>query len=173
MAHSQLEHGHDLLPLEHFRTRLYHRFVQPVLRASEKENTLIRNGRDGGYYALYSLSLRAPQVILRVGILESQEIARTAIESCQENFLRLAAHPSHQTSRESADAELGKFAGAVRGEDYLHSFAGLTEDLNEVVALLIAISLGDLSFDAGKKLLGDNARRYLPIVEKALQGIAA
>jgi hypothetical protein len=66
---------------------------------------------------------------------------------------RLARHPKHMLSSESRDPEKNQWGGAVRGDVYLRGFSGLTEQLDEIAMLGLALTHEDLTWDEVERLL--------------------
>lgn len=114
---------------------------------------LMSAGKLGGYLCLTGQD-GIPLLVVGIGEPQVGNLPRY-IEFCQEKAARLALYPSDVLSLESREPDQNRFGGAVRGEDYIASFSGFPERLDEVVAAL-ALSTMDISFGEAMERLGDN-----------------
>ncbi len=121
-------------------------------RSSVREE-LVCAGRLGGYLCTARQD-GIPLLVVSIGEPHVDKLPRY-IEFCQEKARRLAEYPGDVLSLESRNPDLNRFGGAVRGEDYIASFSGFPERLDEVVAALV-LSTGDISFGEAIERLGDN-----------------
>jgi hypothetical protein len=172
MSDSQLEHDHELTLFVTLTARLNF-FLASVLQRSGRYEELVEKGKDAGYYARYDRSSGVMSTVIKLGSplsVASQESMARRFEFACEKVTRLAAYPVHYTSRESRDPDSDKYGGAVRGDNDLHSFSGLPEDLDEVLSTLFAVFFGDMTLERARRLLGEEVyKNYIPIVGHALE----
>lgn len=130
------------------------RIITNLLRpGSPVREELVSAGKRGGYLCIARLD-GIPLLVVRVGEPDEAKLARY-IEFCQEKAARLAQNPDHVLSRASRDPDQNRFGGAVRGKDYIASFSGFPEDLDEVVSAM-TLSTVDISFGEAMDRVGDN-----------------
>ena len=86
-------------------------------------------------------------------------------EKCREKANRLYNHPASNRSYDSRNPEEGMYGGAVRGRQFIHSFSGLPEALDEVFCCLYAIDVGDMTPEEAVTILGkETFEQYAPIL---------
>ena len=107
----------------------------------------------GGYFTIADGRTGYAFLSEGIGEVEEEKSPRFQLNSAEEKPRRLAQHPEHMSSWQSADLDLPsdqrkKFAGAVRCGDYIFSFSGLPEMLDEAVVLVVAVMSGELHKDA-------------------------
>lgn len=120
----------------------------------------------GVYLCVYSASAAAVLCHLGFGTMPLEKVSDRH-DFSYEKAHRLAYHPGHVLSRESANPELKRYPGAVRAVlgrddgpdvlgDTIYSVSGLPGDGDEFAAAWIAVSVGDMSVDKFKKVLANN-----------------
>ena len=116
---------------------------------------LVAAGRIGGYYCSARGLDGFPLLISSIGTPNPEKLDKY-FAFCQEKALRLAGHPEHNLSLESADDDLNQFPGAVRGSDEIDSFSGLPGRLDEVVSAKVLLARMQLSPDSLMERLRGN-----------------
>lgn len=66
---------------------------------------------------------------------------------------RLAAHPNHLSSFESADEDEGKYPGAIRGDNFLWSLSALPALWDEACMLSLALRVNEISVERVRKII--------------------
>jgi hypothetical protein len=105
--------------------------------------------RSGGYLCVFSKDAKVddpPLALFTLGLTETKK-AGERFELCQEKARRLISNPRHLSSWQSRDPEEGRKGGAIRANDYIFSFDGLTEEGDEALVLAIANALKLMSGD--------------------------
>lgn len=123
---------------------------------SEVRDELLGEDRTGGYYCL---SDKSGVPLLVAGICDPLVAKRPKyLRLSQEKAHRLAHSydMGHTRSYESRDPAQEKYGGALCGEQYIGSFSGFHEDLDEVVAGIGLYAGMDLSLARLRVLLETN-----------------
>ena len=68
----------------------------------------------------------------------------------------LSLYADHRLSRQSADDELERYAGAILGHRFIHSSSGFPADVDEMYSLACAVAMGDLTPGEALVLAQDN-----------------
>ncbi len=90
--------------------------------------------RHGGYLTILDAETGQILVILACGTMNPEKREKY-LHFSQEKALRLFENKDHNTSYESRDEENLKFAGAIRGEEFIYSFSGPQEDVDEAICI--------------------------------------
>jgi hypothetical protein len=122
---------------------------------------LVSAGRIGGYYCSAQGADGFPKLIASIEKPNPEKLAKY-FEYCQEKARRLAGHPEHFLSLESANDDEFKFPGAVRGIDEIDSFSGLPGRLDEVVSAKTLLARMQLTPDTLMERLHGNP--YVPVL---------
>ncbi len=113
----------------------------------------------GGYLTIADRS-GAPLLIALIGT--PLWIDRDAfLAYSQEKARRLAATKSHVRSYESRDPKKKWYGGALRDDDFIVSFSGLPEGVDEIVSLLVLLLHSSFALPVYLEHMKDN-----PYVEK-------
>lgn len=97
----------------------------------------VESGYYGGILCVANANNGLPYMLLSVGEVWPGRFT-VYLDSCLEQALRLASHPTHLSSAESRDDDAQHFPGAIRINDIILSFAGLDWALNESMVLCAA-----------------------------------
>lgn len=120
-----------------------------------------------GYFTLFNVNLGYPELIIAVGLIP-EEKKKKYFELSLEKAERLFQHPEHVSSFQSRDG-INKWGGAIRVKwveedeektyEYILSFSGLTEAMDETSMLDSAESLGVIDDDVLDTIvsISDNA----------------
>lgn len=100
--------------------------------------TELREKRKFGGYLTIALRDGVPILVALVGVPEERK-REQCLAFSQEKAKRLAQHKDHFRSWESRDPDAQLYGGALRDTDYIVSFSGLPEELDEVVSLLVLL----------------------------------
>ncbi|HWH07521.1 MAG TPA: hypothetical protein VNU47_03295 [Candidatus Paceibacterota bacterium] len=139
-------------------------FLEELIDASGKREELERKGLIGGYFAVTDKEGQ-PIYTLQLGALPVElDRSQGRFEKAVEKAFRLAQNPGHTTSMESANHQYERYGGAVRGVEYLHSFSGLPEKLDEIFSCLMAYRARDMAYETAARIIGDDYQKYLWIV---------
>jgi hypothetical protein len=112
--------------------------------------------RKGGYYCVAELNGSTISVT-RICVVRDEK--RERYESlAQEKVQRLGQNPRHVLSLQSRDEAKDRWGGAVRGQEYLHGFSGLTERLDSLVSIGIALANKDLDDNEAEEMF----RQFFP-----------
>lgn len=126
--------------------------------------------RTGGYLAVYpykpgrnneAVVQIPPFLVVGVGPTMPPEQAEMSFELCQKNGRRLLMNPDHVSSWQTRNAEEGQYGGAIRANDYVFSFSGLTEIADEAVLVETCLSLGLLSTLVAERIVEASANPLL------------
>jgi hypothetical protein len=124
-----------------------HSPVRPLLEEQQKQ---------GGFLCIADKTGR-PLVIHALGS-PTAEKWDACLAFCEEKVRRLGMNPTHQRSWQSRNPEQLQYGGAVRGEDFIVSFSGFPEELDEVIAGMALYEGADLSEVADlARILEDNS----------------
>lgn len=120
---------------KHLTPKLEDAYKQ-IKRLLEEANGILPAGmeRHGGYLTILDAKTGQILVVLACGTM-SAENREKYLHFSQEKALRLFLNVDHKTSFESRDVENLKFAGAIRGEEFIYSFSGHQEDVDEAIAV--------------------------------------
>lgn len=109
-----------------------------------------------------------PYAIFRVGAISSSDMC-PYYELSQEKALRLMRGvvndgTNHVSSWQSRRPENNQWGGAVRDEDTILSFSGLTEHADEALTLLVAMENGLMSPEAAEKIAQMSDNKFFSLV---------
>lgn len=107
-----------------------------IKRLLEEANAILPPGMEkhGGYLTILDAKTGQILVVLACGTMSAENREKYLLSS-QEKALRLFLNAGHKTSYESRDEENLKFAGAIRGEEFIYSFSGHQENVDEAIAI--------------------------------------
>jgi hypothetical protein len=136
--------------------------VDWLLAVASPTATELRDaGRLGGYFCL-ATSSGLPLLVASCGS-PGEGKAEKYLAFCQEKARRLGSQPEHSLSLESRDEAQDRWGGAVRGGNFIASFSGFPERLDEVVSAAVLCMLDDLSIgEARRRLRGNPYLSKLP-----------
>ena len=96
--------------------------------------------RFGGYLTALETRTGKPALIMAHGMIP-EEKQEKYFSLSQEKPLRLFQHKEHNTSWDSRDIGQSKFGGAIRGVEYLWSFSGHQELVDEALDIALFYSM--------------------------------
>lgn len=96
----------------------------------------------GGYFCLLDATTGLLVWQLAFGYMDGQHSDQFLAFSL-EKAKRLYQKSDHNSSWESRDVNLMQFGGAVRGQNFIFSFSGFTEHLDEAAMLILASRISD------------------------------
>ncbi len=107
-----------------------------IKRLLECANEILPAGmeRHGGYLTILDAKTGQLLTILAAGTMSPAKNEKY-LQFSQEKALRLFANENHKTSYESRDEENLKFAGAIRGEEFIYSFSCDQQDVDEAICV--------------------------------------
>jgi len=133
--------------------------------------------KKSGYLTIFNVALGYPELIVAIGNIP-EEKKKKYLELSMEKAERLFQHPEHVSSFQSRDG-INKWGGAIRIDwyeeveekiyQYILSFSGLTEPMDEASMLDSAESLGvidDIVIDVIVNLSNNDCYRQLIALEK-------
>jgi hypothetical protein len=108
-------------------------------------------GRHGGYMCLLEMNLQLSSVnkIRRVRSLKQRKYA----EFCHEKAFRLLRHPEHTMSLQSRVPHKNQWGGAIGGYGYIWSFSGLTEALDSILMIGVALYMRDIEWENAGEMI--------------------
>jgi len=128
-------------------------------------------GRKGGYLSYGMDSLSAVIFTEKVRIVRYEKREKY-VRLSSEKVTRLEKHPKHALSSESRNPDKNEWGGAVRGHKYLRGFSGLTEELDEIAMIGLALAHDDLSVQEVESLLAKHYPRLEKKFVKCFMGMA-
>ena len=122
-------------------------------------------GRSGGFLCIAD---KKGQVLLLTQIGDVPEemlgrYSRNAVEKAQ-RLAWTSQYAGHTLSRQSRDEARERWIGAVAVEDYIFSFSGHFEDSDELLSLVTARDIGDLSTETAVQYAAGR-NKYFPKVK--------
>ncbi len=117
-------------------------------------------GRDGGYLSL-GLTIGQVLFVKKVRAVRPEKIRKYS-SFALEKITRLASHPEHILASQSRNPTKNKWGGAVRSHKYLRGFSGLTEELDEIAMIGLALAHDDLTWDEVETLF----KTFYPNLDK-------
>jgi hypothetical protein len=125
---------------------------------------LRKEGRDIGGYLTVADQNGTPVFVTECGIYVSEKRA-DYLKFSQEKAIRLAQNKEHQMSSQSRDPDNFKFGGAVRGDNYIISFSGCPEQLDELISTLLLYRLGDITRSMALLLLHSSENSWAGVIK--------
>ena len=106
----------------------------------------------GGYLCVAEPTQGLPFDVRMFGEIEDLDSATRRFTFCQEKVRRLVGNPEHRLSWQSRDPDNKKYGGAVHCGEYIFSFSGFSEKMDEAMCLYFAVKCGVLSMGAASLL---------------------
>lgn len=101
-------------------------------------------GREGCVISI-TTEKGVPLFAALIGSVTEAQLAKYWHFAAQEKAARLGLlRPHHVLSRESANDELERYAGAIAGTNFNFSTSGFPADVDEMNSLALAVAMGDL-----------------------------
>lgn len=119
----------------------------------------LAEGKKGGYFCLADMQTGIPELLVMYGDPENPAGKAKYFSFAQEKAMRLAQNKHHKSSFESRIPENSKWGGAIRGHQYIYSFSGFPEIVDEASMLLTALLLDDLTHDEAYIIATQNKTR--------------
>ena len=116
---------------------------------------------DCGYFAIFDCVLECFVLKCQIGI-NPPEKREKRFGLCQEKALRLYQNPSHKTSYQSRNPAERKYGGAVRVGNFIFSFSGIPDELDdEALMAFVAYKAGLLTQNETLSLGVSNINEHL------------
>ncbi|HEX7651657.1 MAG TPA: hypothetical protein VF439_03005 [Candidatus Paceibacterota bacterium] len=125
---------------------------------------LAKDGRAGVILRAAPISNPSMQFTLPIG--EPNPDKRAGYDRfAGEKINRLATHPTHRASSESRRPVEERYGGAVKGGSFFWSISGLWPDaLDELLAVLTAVEIGDMALVEAQGLLKHTGNEYVALI---------
>lgn len=122
----------------------------------------LKSRNPGGYFSLFDVTTRSPVADPEL-IVQFNDPVRgfTCRTLSLEKGTRLLSHPTHILSRESEDPDDGKYAGAVRGTQFVASYSGDPAHIDELKMLALLVEIGDLTKEKMLEILQRFPNNYV------------
>jgi len=129
--------------------------LKMVLAILEANFATELGGRRGGCFCLLSPVSHNPIQYFMVGEVPKDKEEKYRLFA-REKADRLLLNREHKSSWQSRNEEAGQYGGAIRGCEYLFSFSGLPQLLDEALMLVVAIIHGDLDYEGARAIIHES-----------------
>lgn len=148
------------------KSRIQTVLICAVLAAEYARDTFCPE-RTGGYLCLQDMKSGVPLAITVVGTCDDDEKAKKYLTFCQEKACRLQNSPHDHTSYQSRNEANLQYGGAIRGSNYIFSFSGFPELVDEAAMLVGAVLAGELVSEKAHDLAElSNNPHYVALMRK-------
>lgn len=135
--------------------------VVSVIASAERAIThalTLEQDRTGGYFCLADLD-GIPLFLCKIGDVLNRERGEKYFCNAKEKCRRLGTS-GYTLASESRDYAKEKYAGAVKGSNYIYGFSGLPEYLDEAAMLVCASWDCDIEREDAKRLAKKSQNPY-------------